>query len=174
MGCTPSESLRASTLQCFFDSLCLNLTQQYINYSDQIIPLSKPRNQSLINVTVDQLINDLFVEQWTTEMNYSSYFSRCLPSSCSFSYIQEVSLLYTITVLLSLQGGLAVIVKWACPQIVRTIAKIYQHRKKRVNRIKPNKSLQKPCIEIVDINVRPQPTSDFELESTNRESQYVC
>ncbi|CAF4184288.1 unnamed protein product, partial [Adineta steineri] len=39
-GCTPSESFRLSTLECFYDQSCLDLIQKYTNYHNSSTPLS--------------------------------------------------------------------------------------------------------------------------------------
>ncbi|CAF4011989.1 unnamed protein product [Adineta steineri] len=129
MGCTPSESFLTSTLECFYDELCIHLIQQYTNYTNTINssnPLSATMSRFLMNTTISKLMDDLFVEQWTTKMNYSSYFEQC-----SYTYIQQFDLLYTVTFILGLEGGLTIVLQWVCPTIVLIIVKIYQYRKKR-------------------------------------------
>lgn len=139
IGCTPSESLHVSTLECFYDQSCLNLIQQYtysIN-STIIIPLSITMSQFLINTTVSELIDHLFVEQWIISFNYSSYYKQCLPSLCSYTYTQKFNILYITTLLLGLQGGLTIVLGWISPKIVRILMKIYGKRKRCVNVIQP-------------------------------------
>ncbi|CAF1509726.1 unnamed protein product [Adineta ricciae] len=136
MGCLPSESFLQSTLQCFFNQTCLNLIQQYSNSSHfNISSLSYPKNESLINKTIHELINDLFVESWSKNINYSLYFNQCLPSLCSYTYNKRFDLFELITFLLGFQGGLKIVLKWICPQIIQILMKIYSSRKKRSNRI---------------------------------------
>ncbi|CAF1076407.1 unnamed protein product [Adineta ricciae] len=128
MGCLPSESLRSSTLECFYDQSCLNLVQKYTNATILInssTPLSIADSRFFINTTVAELMDELFVEQWATTINYSLYFEQCLPLLCSYTYNQPFSVLYTITVMLGLQGGLSIVLEWICPKIVRIIRKKY-------------------------------------------------
>jgi hypothetical protein len=142
VGCLPSEALRASTLECFYDSACIDLIQQSINYSSQIIPLSPNINRSLVNRTIAELIDNLFVEQWTTTNNYSSYFHQCSPLSCTYSYVERINALYTVTFLLGLQGGLSIVLRWLCPRIIRILFKILTYKKNRRNPIRPVESLE--------------------------------
>ncbi|CAF3966308.1 unnamed protein product [Adineta steineri] len=104
MGCTPSESFRMSTLECFYDQSCINLIHEYTNYTGHVTSLSLRTNQSSINITIAELITNQFIEQWSVSMNYSSYFEKCLPSLCSFTYIQQINPLYIVTLILSCQG----------------------------------------------------------------------
>ncbi|UJR34643.1 hypothetical protein I4U23_027420 [Adineta vaga] len=173
IGCTPSESFRSSTLECFYNQTCLNLIQQYTNYPTKILPLSRTMNQFSINMTINELLNQLFVEKWNrnTTVNYSSYYERCLPSSCSFTYTERFSILYTITVLLSFQGGLTIVLKWISPHIVRIVNKIYNYRKKkRISIVEPVHSIQMPPVETVNKNIYKS-SSKFEPILTNKRSR---
>ncbi|UJR19296.1 hypothetical protein I4U23_022425 [Adineta vaga] len=136
MGCTPSESFLASTLECFYNQSCLNLIQQYTNYNSSLISLSNTTSQYLQNTTIDELRLNLFIEKWITKLNYPSYYQQCLPSICSYISIEKFNILYTITLILGLQGGLTIVLKWICPKLVRIGLKIYYRRKHRM--ILPN------------------------------------
>ena len=135
IGCTPSESLHVSTLECLYDRSCLDLIQQYVNLT--IDPLSINTSQFYVNTSVFELIENLFVEEWISSINYSLYYYQCLPRSCSYTYIQQFNILYLITLLLGLQGGLTIVLIWICPKIVRILVKINEKRKKRLNIVQP-------------------------------------
>ncbi|CAF1319758.1 unnamed protein product [Adineta ricciae] len=139
IGCIPSESFRLSTLECFYDRACLDLLQQSTNHSD---PLPLNQSRFVINTTVDELISNLFIEQWSITPNYSLYFQQCSPSSCSYTFVQKINFLYTITLILGFQGGLNIVLKWICPQIIQ----ILQLRKKR--KILAQVTLVLPTIEL--------------------------
>jgi hypothetical protein len=142
IGCTPSESFLASTLECLYDPACINLIQEYTNSTNSSIPLSATMTQSSINTTIAELVNNLFIERWDRKMNYSSYYEQCSPLLCSYTYNQQFSLLDIVTLLIALQGGLAIVLELICPQIVRIIFKLYHHRKKRINIVQPISSLK--------------------------------
>lgn len=161
IGCTPSESFLSSTLECFYDISCLNLIQEYMNYTDSSIFLLTKINQSQINVTIGELVNNLFITQWLTTKNYSSYYEQCAPLLCSYTYIQQSNSLYILTLLLALNGGLTIVLKWICPKIVRVIVTVY--RKKRSNTVLP--------VEIVNNNILHITT--VEVKSTSAETRYM-
>jgi hypothetical protein len=142
MGCTPSESFLSSTLECFYDISCINLIQEYMNYNGSFILLSKTMNRYEINTTIAELIDNLFVDQWSTKINYSSYFEKCAPLLCSYTYIQQYNVFYTLTLLLGLEGGLTMVLQWICPKIIQFLFKAYQYRKRRMNTVQPIHSLQ--------------------------------
>ncbi|CAF1451279.1 unnamed protein product, partial [Adineta steineri] len=154
MGCTPSESFRASTLECFYNQSCLNLIEEYTNYKARIDPIIPSNNsQFSINTTIAELIDHLFIEEWKTNISYPTYFKKCLPLSCSYTYIQRFNLFYTITLLLSFQGGLTILLKWICPKLVYGLAKIYNYRKRQTNIIQPSCSHGISTINITTTNV---------------------
>ncbi|CAF1209410.1 unnamed protein product [Adineta ricciae] len=137
VGCTPSESLLASTLECFYDQLCLDLIQHYTNYENSSTPLSTTSSQFSQNTTIDELRQNLFIERWLTKTNYSSYYQQCSPLLCTYTSIENFNILYAITLILGLQGGLTIVLKWLCPKFVRVALKIHQNRKTRTILIHP-------------------------------------
>ncbi|CAF2840226.1 unnamed protein product [Rotaria sp. Silwood2] len=138
MGCTPSQSFLVSTLECFYDQSCLDLIQHYTNYENSLTPLSTTNLSHFSqNTTIGELINNLFIEQWSTQINYASYYQQCSPSICSYTSIEKFNTFHTITVVLGIQGGLTIVLKWICPKLVRIGSKIYHHRKKQPNTVNP-------------------------------------
>ncbi|CAF1265964.1 unnamed protein product [Adineta ricciae] len=136
MGCTPSESFFASNLQCLYNLSCINLIQQQINCTNATTMdalNSTDQSRFFMNITIQDFFNDLFIENWSTVINYSVYFDRCAPAFCSYTYIEQANSLHTITFLLGLYGGLNVVLKWICPTVIYVIFQAYQHRKKRSN-----------------------------------------
>ena len=128
IGCTPTESLLSSTLECFYDEPCLNTLKNTLSSSMSM-------NNLNINSTIGELMKNLFIDQWLTTKNYSSYYQRCLPSLCSYSYIQKFSIIYIISFILGLQGGLTIVLKWICPKIIQCAMKIKKWRKNSVRTI---------------------------------------
>ena len=139
MGCTPSESFLDSTLECFHDLSCINIIQQYTNYrnkidnTENVAPLVLNESHFSVNATVKELANALFIEEWSTAINYSAYFEQCAPSLCSYIYVQQFDSIYTATFLVGIYGGLTIALKLICPWFVRFIAKTHALRKRRIN-----------------------------------------
>lgn len=145
MGCTPSESFLASTLECFYNQSCLDLIQQFANYPNSLTPLSSTNLRRFSeNTTITELVNNLFVENWSTKMNYSSYYEQCAPSLCSYISVENFNVLYSVTVILGIQGGLTIVLKWLCPKLIRIGAKLHRHRKNRITPVDPVNSLVMP------------------------------
>ncbi|CAF3989604.1 unnamed protein product [Adineta steineri] len=159
IGCTPSESFRASTLECFYNESCINLIKQYtikanrINNTSVFEPLSTQNISFSINTPIAKLIDNLFITDWNIKMNYTSYFEQCFPLSCSYNNIQRFNVFHIIATLLGLQGGLALVLEWICPKIIRIIVKIYEYRKKRRNVVQSVFTVETIPIESIDNSV---------------------
>ena len=67
---------------------------------------------------MNHYFNDLFVDQWLTKLNYSTYFDMCSPSLCSYTATNEINFSYAITLFISLYGGIIIILRWITPIIV--------------------------------------------------------
>ncbi|CAF1056544.1 unnamed protein product [Adineta steineri] len=149
MGCTPSESFFASTLECFYDPTCIDLIYEQMNYpnNNNSIPLSIPMNQFSVNTTMIDLINNLFVQDWLTTVNYSSYFEQCSPYMCSYTYVEKINSIYMITLLLSLYGGLTIVFKWICPLIVQLVFKLSYCWKKKRNIVVPESTIEMSTVQ---------------------------
>ena len=143
IGCLPSEAFRLSTLECFYDVSCIHTIKKSMNLTYKLKPLSLITNQQFrINQTINELIQILFTKQWKTTLNYSVYFQRCSPSLCSYTYVQKLNPIYIVSFLLGLHGGLTIVLKWICPNIVQYITKIKNYRNRRSTVIHPQQSLR--------------------------------
>ncbi|CAF3353010.1 unnamed protein product [Rotaria sp. Silwood1] len=140
VGCLPSESFLASTLECFFDIDCINIIRNHMSgniYRTRANPLNTSsiiHSRYQINTTVNDLVKKLFMEQWSTNISYDRYFSQCAPNICTYSYIDNANPLHVASTLLGLYGGLTVVLSWWCPQFVELIHRI-QTRYKNKRRI---------------------------------------
>jgi len=112
-GCLPIDGLRMTTLECFFDSACLDTLQKVLN--DTMIPsplnISVSTRFSPTTTTLGSMIDELFIEQWFNTSNYSSYYQTCSPPACYYKLVERNSLIYVITFLLGLYGGLTKIIR---------------------------------------------------------------
>ena len=76
-----------------------------LNFTDYILHSNKT------NRTVYDHLSNLFIDEWTVEMNYSAYFHSCNPSICTYTATDTINYSYTITLFISLYGGLILILR---------------------------------------------------------------
>jgi hypothetical protein len=145
-GCLPVDGLRMTTLECFFDSACLDTLQNVLN--DTMIPsplnISVSTRFSHTTTTLGSMIDELFIEQWFNTSNYSSYYQTCSPHACYYKLVERNSLIYVITILLGLYGGLTIIIR----MIVSESLRLFSHMRfpqfgnqRRTMRVAPSTSV---------------------------------
>ena len=109
-GCLPVDGLRLSTLECLFDPHCLTSIGLLIN-TTTTPSIPEPLNVNLAtrfpshSTTVDEMIDQLFVEEWINASNYSAYYQACSPRTCHYTHMKHDTAVHLITSLLALYGG---------------------------------------------------------------------
>ena len=116
-ACLPFNALEQGTLECLFDSICLGLlwsmkpngsppppplTMNHINSSSRFMPSS----------TIASIIDLLFLEEWESQnVSYADFFRQCQPTVCTYSSVSRGNIVYVMTTLIALLGGLSMILK---------------------------------------------------------------
>ena len=120
----PFQSLLISTLECLYSDVCLSQIKAFINenVSSTSFTTLTPSSNFTPNATyeqVDVLARRLFVESWDNESSYESYFDQCNPLACQYTYQSRFSLIYIVTTVIGLIGGLLIVARLAAPVIVK-------------------------------------------------------
>lgn len=126
MGCYALESLLSSTLECYFDSACLQLIS-----SSPIArtPLNATRKSRFTqNMTIETLLNSLLVEEWFTSLSAESYYTECAPRSCTYTVDVRNGILAIVTTIVALVGGLNVALRLLVPLMIQIVTKWMQRR----------------------------------------------
>lgn len=76
------------------------------------------------NYTVNHYFSNLFIDQWSVDTNYSTYFQLCAPSFCTYMATDRTDLSRAITLFISLYGGLIFIFRLICPFLIDIIMQI--------------------------------------------------
>ncbi|CAF1529656.1 unnamed protein product [Adineta ricciae] len=185
IGCVPSESLLYSTGECLFDDSCLNLIGNHIDYTPTNISSFSKLNQSVStpNTTYETLINNLFVEQWITNQSFDAYFSQCQPVHCQYTNEVGQSLGVTLTSIISLYGGLRVILSSVILFIANFALKKCQHRRTNNEKTSTNGSAKTSCSQLIrkgwdlikKVNLFDSATNDEHLKRNEiLSSQVYC
>jgi hypothetical protein len=130
IACFPVESLLQSTLECFCSSVCLETIHSYVtarlsvnqttvwNFTALDLNIS---NRFPPNTTIDLVVNNLFLESWSTNISYALYYSKCRPLSCTYTDVERPSILAVIIRIVSLFGGLSVALRLIVPFLIGLI-----------------------------------------------------
>ena len=155
-ACFVLESLRASSLECFFNQTCLQdlQAQMELELNTNFTALnSSATSRFQPGSTIGPMLGELMVEQWINSTTYDGYYAVCQPSECRYTLTSKNDAIHIVTTLIGLIGGLVTVLKFIIPRIVFLVDKCMRHRKMNIVPIifdgKPNKLRKAPdiCIE---------------------------
>jgi hypothetical protein len=125
-GCYVIESLLQSTLECFYDQECIDELQSFMLYTLS----SNPRalNASLsslyfVNSSIKELVDKLMIEQWDVSPLYETYYNECRPTQCTYKLETNNDIIYIITTLFGVAGGLSTVLKIIIPRLIKLVRK---------------------------------------------------
>lgn len=155
-GCFVVNIVLQSSLQCWYDISCIN----YVRSLFDDLRMSFPGNVSLLdpllpsrftpNTSISVIVNEIMVEEWNSSSSYENFYQKCNPAYCSYSYKKRSDLVYIITTIIGLFGGLNTILRIICPLFVRIFLQY-------LTKMKLNDATQNPTD-------REQADSKFNLE----------
>ncbi|CAF1265058.1 unnamed protein product [Adineta ricciae] len=137
-GCYLVEATRRSTLECFYSTTCMTAIEQYLQASVALTYPVFPLNASIesqFNMTsnIDQILAFAMTEQWIQNISHSQYFAQCFPTMCSYTYKSRFDVIYVITTLIALIGGVVKVLRLLLLRIVKIV-----RRRIRALRQSPN------------------------------------
>ena len=125
-GCYLTQAVLQSTMECFYRNSCIVTIQDFLQTSRQDAVPSLPLNPSVksrfnVTSTIDQLIAKAMVEEWIENVSYVEYFNQCDVSSCTYLIASKLNIIYIVTTLIALVGGLAKVLRILIHPIVKFI-----------------------------------------------------
>ncbi|UJR18325.1 hypothetical protein I4U23_005227 [Adineta vaga] len=118
--CLILDGTLASTFECYYNQTCLSILHESLSIILQ--PLSNDSNKHfLLNTTIEMLLNKIMIDEMTSTIRFDSYYFQCHPSYCAYSYVHRLDVLFIITTLFGILGGLSFILKFISPFIVTII-----------------------------------------------------
>jgi beta-lactamase regulating signal transducer with metallopeptidase domain len=92
----------------------------------------------LENSTIEHLLGELMVEEWNSSIMYENYFNECEPIECTYTHQIKNNIIYIVTTLIGLIGGLTTALKLIVPRLV-----MFARKKKEVQRSQNGKTISK-------------------------------
>jgi hypothetical protein len=136
-GCFVIEALLQSTLECFYEQQCIDTLKMYFWWSSPMNTTalnSYLSKEYSVNSTIGQLVDNLMMETWSPSVMYENYYDACRPAGCSYSYSTRNDLIYIVTTLLGIVGGLGRVLRFIVPRLVKLITRCIRKRRERVAR----------------------------------------
>ncbi|CAF3311869.1 unnamed protein product, partial [Rotaria sp. Silwood2] len=122
VGCFVTEALLQSSLQCFYNQTCINELRTYLTYNSSLIVTAlnaSMSNRFFDNSTIQELVDALMIEQWNLSTAFESYYNACQPMQCTYTYAARNDIIYILTTLFGLAGGLVTVLKFIVPLLVK-------------------------------------------------------
>lgn len=133
--CYPLEALLQSSLECLYNSPCFQTvtsgSTSLMETSSLILNASMPSRYHP-SAKIGDILNSVFIEEWSTNISYEEYYKVCALSSCSYSYLKSAPVVEIITNLLGLYGGLTLIVKHIVVPLLIQFASLFKRSFRRV------------------------------------------
>lgn len=147
VGCYPYEALLKGTLECFYESECLNNTALWIS---SLSPFSWPQPLDKMkpsifypNTTIASILDANLIEQMNVRKNFSRYYDFCAPNYCSYIVTNRNNRISLLVMLIGLFGGLTVILRKLAPipiQLGRFIREKFTKKKPALPKIEVQRS----------------------------------
>lgn len=158
LSCFPFNALLLSTLECFYDALCIQMLLDWrlFEISDIYEPtqlnikplqLGKSKNSS-VTEPIDNIVSRLFIDEWKFSSEPTVHYQQCKPTVCTYSYISDFEPIHVITTVIGLLGGLSIILRFLVPVVVRIVV---QHRATRNGHSTPSITHENSKVESIQI-----------------------
>lgn len=130
-GCYPVDYLIKSDLRCFYNDTCLN---KYLSlYSAEtlfnITVLDPASTKFSMNTTINELLENFFIENWNSSISHVDYYKQCRPFSCSYSISTSNDIVTIITIAIGFIGGIQIILRFLIPKLVELIFRCCQNNR---------------------------------------------
>ena len=135
--CTPAEALLQSSLVCLYNQTCIDTVLSYLHPNSAFVPAltTSTADSYLPNAVVPDLMDLLMVEAWNLSADHSSYFNACLPAQCAYTYATRNDVLFIVTTLFGLAGGLVTVLTLVAPLSVKYIFRIVRRVRQSPRRL---------------------------------------
>jgi hypothetical protein len=85
-----------------------------------------PLDASLLNVyyansTIKELIDKMMIEQWHATTVFENYYNECQPIQCIYTFETKNDVIYILTTMFGIAGGLVTVLELVVPRFVNII-----------------------------------------------------
>ena len=112
-------SWRLFSLETIFEPLSLNVTPLDSSLPSRYLPTTK----------LEDIVSQLLIEEWILSSDAAAHYEQCQPKVCTYTYAARFAVIYVITTVIGLFGGLSVILRLIIPLIVKIIMQQRERRR---------------------------------------------
>ena len=125
-GCFIVEALLQSDLRCFYNASCINELEKYLlpQYAINVTALDDSLSSNYLpNSTIQQLLDHLMIEEWNVTHMYDRYYNACQPTECTYNVEARNAVIYVVTTLIGIIGGLTTVLQFIILSSVKLVRK---------------------------------------------------
>jgi len=137
VGCLPLDSFLRSTLECFYDQLCVNEMATYFDASNHPRAMNNTGSHFDASVSANTIMEKMFIESWSSNASYEEFFRQCQPTLCSYLLIERHSILFAVTTVIGLYGGLTILLKLVVPFVMSQLHKLVRRFRQNNSQVAP-------------------------------------
>jgi len=120
IDCLVVDATLASTLECYYNHTCISLLHEQL--AADVEALSSSSNSHFLpNWIIQTLLNELMIDELSVEVAFDSFYAQCNPTYCSYTYMHRFDVLYIITTIIGIFGGLSFALRLIVPIIVHVL-----------------------------------------------------
>ena len=121
-GCLPVNSILLSTLECFYNQICVDQLMTFFSTTEKFTAMaSNESSRYNSNSTVQSIIDELMIEQWSYISSYNTYYFRCAPALCTYAKSERNGIVFILIQLISILGGLTILLGFIIPIPIRSM-----------------------------------------------------
>ena len=126
IGCSPVETLLRSTFECLYNQTCIDtlihyastIEESFVDNIDISAMNSTLPSRFKTDSLVEEMVEALFVEQWLINVTYASFYNQCAPMYCTYTFKKRNNLVYKVSEILGLYGGLTMSLRFIVPYLI--------------------------------------------------------
>ncbi|CAF1209106.1 unnamed protein product, partial [Didymodactylos carnosus] len=124
-GCYLIDGLLSSTLECLYNDTCLTIIKSHTQYNIDVLPLNSSLSTAYQSSTkINDIVLNLMVEIWNTNISYGAYYLTCKPEYCHYTINTRNDHVYVLTTAIGLVGGLLTVFQIITPYLIIIRTKI--------------------------------------------------
>jgi hypothetical protein len=142
-GCYVIDTFLLSSLECYYLNSCLLILYNLLNatiidYDIDLVwfhinPLVDDSSTSRFtpNTSLLVIVQEMMIEQWNPSSSFDHYYQVCAPIYCTHSHTaRTITFTGTVIKLVSIIGGLTLVLRLITPQLCKFVFKILRPKTK--------------------------------------------
>ncbi|CAF0824433.1 unnamed protein product [Adineta ricciae] len=135
VSCLPIDSLLLSTLECFYNSSCIQMLIEWRSFKftaqtnhfrfTNVTPLDPMRNTRFPpTIKLEDIVSQLFIEKWINKTNFTAFYQQCAPHICTYTFEQRFNRVFIIATIFGIIDGLSLALMILIPFIIKLCRKV--------------------------------------------------